>query len=98
MRTPLLDEDCKAVYDELPPSRKLVESLISDDPLEPFLTQEVHSDIAVADLLLSPEALELKYQAPEVPLGLPTAQALEPKPLPASLSSLLPWPLPHADE
>ena len=37
MRTHLLDEDCKAVYDELPPSQELVESLTSDDLLEPFL-------------------------------------------------------------
>lgn len=85
MKSPLLDEDCKAVFDDIPPTRAGVNAIISDDPLELMLTQGEYSSIAAADLVVSPEAPELKNQIPEIPLGEPTSPALELKPLPASL-------------
>ena len=38
IKTHLLDEDCKALAIEPPPSRSEVESLLSDDPLGLLLT------------------------------------------------------------
>ena len=55
MKTPLLDEDCKALAIETPPSRSQVESLLSNDPLGLLLTQGVPCEVSIANLDVSPE-------------------------------------------
>ena len=87
MKTPLLDEDCKALTTEPPPSRSQVESLLSDDPLGLLLTQGVICEASIANLEVSPEDSSPREQ-PTLELesgGVPDAPILELKPLSDSL-------------
>ena len=87
MKTPLLDEDCKALAIEPPPSHSQVESLLFDDPLGLLLTQGVICKALIANLEVSPEDSSPREQPTlELESGrVPDPPILEFKPLPDSL-------------